>query len=146
MHFFQRWVPSVSFCSDSHAFVWMKIHVNPGMSTSLGSVFFSYAVCWNVVFVVVDFLKIAPAWNLGFQLSSHQQQITPMIIWVVLGKPHYLSVGRAGNNRGANEIGRREKVGGDKFWTTPGGGGRKILDFPRRGAKNFTLDQFFQCS
>ena len=38
------------------------------------------------------------------------------------------------------------KRGGDKFWTTPEGG-RKILDFPRRGgAKNFRLDQFFQCS
>ena len=41
----------------------------------------------------------------------------------------------AGINRGANKIGRREK-GGDKFWTTPGGG-EKILDFPRRGGENF---------
>ena len=39
-----------------------------------------------------------------------------------LGKPHYLSVGG----------GKRE---GEQFWTTPG-----------RGAKNFRLDQFVQCS
>ena len=32
--------------------------------------------------------------------------------------------------------------GGAKFLTLPEGGGLKILDFPRKGAKFFTFDQF----
>ena len=63
--------------------------------------------------------------------------ILPYFSVYSLGKPHYLSVGGTGNNdRGTNKIGREK--GGDKLWTTPEGG-RKFLDFPRRGAKNFRL-------
>ena len=91
----------------------------------------SILICNNVFTLLVDNPNTCLShWTIVLSLTSQK----------VLGKVHYLRVGDEITGRRAKSVDAKRR--GDKFLTTPEGGGGIFLTFPK-GAKNFGFCQFF---